>query len=168
MWRRIYFTFPERDAAARAVAELESAGVERACIHAIARPGVDIAGLPQASEAQRRDRVWFWEGLLWNGNLLLFFLALGGMVAGFAQGATGWALFFVGVMLASFLLGERFAVRVPDVHLSELRVPLLHREVVLLVDVARTRVAEIEHLVSRLHPEVGVAGVGWALMSGRL
>jgi len=58
---------------------------------------------------------------------------------------------------------NRFAVRLSHAHLADLRVPLEHGEVVLLVDVPFHRVREIEHLVAERHPEVGVGGVGWTV-----
>jgi hypothetical protein len=60
-------------------------------------------------------------------------------------------------------VGDRFAVRLPHAHLADLRVPLEHGEVVLLVDVPLYRVREIEHPVAERHPEVGVGGVGWTV-----
>ena len=46
-----------------------------------------------------------------------------------------------------------------------MRVPFAHGEEILLVDVPRTHVHEIEQLVSRRHPETGVGGVGWTIVS---
>jgi hypothetical protein len=58
--------------------------------------------------------------------------------------------------------GNRFAARLPHAHLMDLRVPLEHGEVVLLVDVPSSRqLHEIEHLLAGRHPELGVGGVGW-------
>ena len=65
--------------------------------------------------------------------------------------------------IATFIAGERFAVKLPHAHLTDLRVPLEHGEVVLLVDVPFERVREIEHLVAERHPEIGVGGVGWTI-----
>jgi hypothetical protein len=78
----------------------------------------------------------------------------------FASSGVG-AVVSLAVLVAPFVAGERFAVRLPHAHLADLRVPLEHGEVVLLVDVPFRRVREIEHLVSQRHPEVGVGGVGW-------
>jgi hypothetical protein len=67
------------------------------------------------------------------------------------------------VLVATFIAGERFAIKLPHAHLADLRVPLEHGEVVLLVDVPLQRVREIEHLVAERHPEIGVGGVGWTI-----
>jgi len=165
MWRRIYFSFPTAEQARRVVAELATNGVKQDRMHTIARPDVEIAGLPVANDAQRGDRVWFWERVFWYGNLAYFAVALGVAAAALYLGSPGWAIIASVAAIAAVILGQRFAVKVPHVHLSEMRVPITHGEVILLVDVPRTRVHEIEHLVSRHHPEAGVGGVGWAIAS---
>lgn len=165
MWRRIYFSFPRAEQARRSVAELERAGIARDRIHTIAKPGVDVAGLPIANEAQRSDRTWFWERVYWHGNLVLFALALAAAVLAIYAGSPWWTIVAAVVAIASLVIGQRFAAKVPHVHLSELRVPFAHGEVLLLVDVPRSRVREIEQLVSRHHPEAGVGGVGWTIAS---
>jgi hypothetical protein len=66
-------------------------------------------------------------------------------------------------MLITFVAGERFAVKLPHDHMSDLRIPLAHGEVVLMVDVPKHRVSDIESLVSRHHPEASMGGVGWTV-----
>lgn len=53
--------------------------------------------------------------------------------------------------------------RVPDTHLDEFRGALSHSEVLLMVDVPKPRVAEIEKLVGRRHPETIPGGTSWTL-----
>lgn len=165
MWRRIYLSFPTADEARRVVSELETAGVSEGNIHTVAGAGVDITDLPVANEAQRRDRIWFWEQVFWYGNLAFFATALAATALAFYAGLIGWALIGVALAATAYLAGDHFAVRVPHAHLAQMRVPLAHGEVVLLVDVPRTRVREIEKLASRHHPEAGIGGVGWTITS---
>jgi hypothetical protein len=54
-------------------------------------------------------------------------------------------------------------IRVPHCHLNQMKVPLQHGEVVLLIDLPKNRVHEITQLVERHHPEAGLGGVGWTL-----
>ena len=163
MVRRLYLTFPTSSQAARAVADLQGAGVRRDHMHAVAKPGTDLSGLPRATEGQKHDQVWRLERLFWYGNLGVFALAaLGLATAVFAWSPSGMVASVL-VLLAAFIAGERFAVKLPHAHLADLRVPLEHGEVVLLVDVPFQRVREIEHLVAERHPETGVGGVGWTI-----
>ncbi|MBI5039891.1 MAG: hypothetical protein HZB57_01360, partial [Gammaproteobacteria bacterium] len=57
--------------------------------------------------------------------------------------------------------GVRFT-HVPNIHLREFAAALRHGELVLMVSVPRNRVAEIEDLVHRHHPDAAVGGVGWS------
>jgi len=52
--------------------------------------------------------------------------------------------------------------------ISLARCPHGHGEVVLMVDVPRERVHEIEHRVSPWHREAGLGGVGWTVGSPHL
>ena len=79
----------------------------------------------------------------------------------FLQIAWYWLLLPAAVMLISFLLGEEFTRRVPDVHLSEFRDALRHGEILLMIDVPVTKVERFEALVHRHHPEAVTGGVGW-------
>ena len=160
--RRIFSPIPDTIYAHRVVAELQAAGIERSEIHASARDGIDLTGLPVATALQRQDRTWFLEHLFWNGNLILFGLAAVGLALALSG---GWALgaAALAVMVGSLAMGNWFSVKVPHTHIGDLRVPLEHGEVVLMVDVPRKRVREIEQLVSRHHPETDVGGVGWTV-----
>lgn len=168
MWRRIYFSFPQVNQARRVVAELAAAGVDRDRIHTIARGDVDITGLPVANEAQRNDQTWFWEQAFWYGNLAFFAVALTVAVLSLFADSPGWAAVAAVVAITNVIVGERFAVKVPHAHLNQMRVPYVHGEVILMVDIPRSRVHEIEQLVSRHHPEAGLGGVGWTIGSTRI
>ena len=163
MNRRLYLSFPTPAQARQAVADLRGAGVPTDHMHAIAKEGTDLTGLPGATPRQRRDQVWRLEHLFWYGNLGLFAVAALGLAGSLVTGSQAGMIVSIVVLIATFAVGDRFAVKLPHAHLSELRVPIDHGEVVLLVDVPVHRVREIEHLLALRHPEVGVGGVGWSL-----
>lgn len=163
MWRRLYLSFPDFNHAKAACDELIRGGIKRAQLHAISDKASSLPGLPYASDEQRRDRVWFWEQLFWNGNLVLFGMALLGFILALANGATGWALACAAVMLATFLGGNYFASELPHAHLNQMKEPLQHGEVVLLVDLPAEQVARVEHAITRHHPEAGGHVVGWTI-----
>ena len=161
MERRIFFAFPEPGQARSAVNELLAAGIPRTDIHAVALDPQAVADLPPATAAQQRDRTWSLETTYWRANLALFFVALAGLLAALYAGKPVLAILALGIMVLTFVTGERFAVCVPHAHLDEQSVPLHHGEVVLMVDVPSSKVHDVEQAVSRRHPEVGVGGVGW-------
>ena len=163
MLRRIYFVIPDTMHARRIVGEIQAAGIKREQIHALAREGVDLAGLPGSTPAQHDDRVWRLDKLFWSADLILFGIAAVGLIAAAAMASVTGGVVALAIMLATFLLGRHFATRVPHVHLSEFQGALAHGEVLLMIDVARQQVREIEQLVSRHHPEASVGGIGWSM-----
>ena len=113
---------------------------------------------------QRNDLGARIEHYLWGGNLALFFLALIALVAFALLPLSGWWLLLpAAVMLASFLTGLEFVMHTPNVHLSEFRSAMRHREILLMIDVPAGQVADVEETVHRLHPEAITGGVGWSV-----
>jgi hypothetical protein len=162
MWRRLYLTFPDTDHARAVSDELQREGINAKQLHAMSREGGKLPGLPPSSSGQQHDRVWFWERLYWNGNLALFGIALLGLVVALFTGAFAWALFSVAIMLATFLGGKHFATEVPHAHLNEMREPMSHGEVVLMVDLPAEQLPRAEQIAHR-HPEAGGHVVGWTM-----
>lgn len=163
LYRRLYFLFPDAGHARGVTRELVQTGVDEQHIHAVARDGVDLASLPQATVRQRQDAAGRIEAVAWNTNLALFAAATLALLAALFLTSVWLAVGALVVMAATFLGGAWFALRVPDVHLDEFREAIAHGEIVLMVDVPQKRVAEIEDLVHRRHPEANVGGVGWSI-----
>ncbi len=161
MKRRLYFLFPDLAHARIAFADLKGIGVDPALVHAIARPGVDLTGLPQATERQRHDLLGRLERLFWNGNLALFALALGAFVLAATLDSTAGMIASGLIMVASVAAGAWYAISAPNVHLDEFHSALEHGEILLLVDVSRDCVSDVEELMYRRHPEAVIAGSGW-------
>jgi hypothetical protein len=162
MLRRLYFLFPNPSKATVVIDELSRRGVSHRRMHVLSRSGGDLGDLPPVGVHQGRDRARQLETLLWDGNLGLFFLALALLLVALYLGWALLAVLMAAAMAVTFLLGLR-ATWLPDVHLDEFRDALSHGEVLLMVDVPKARVAEIEDRVHRHHPEAAVGGVGWSL-----
>jgi len=162
MLRRLYFLFPDPTKATVVIDELSRHGIDRRRMHMLSRPTTDLGGLPPIGVHQGRDRARQLETLLWDGNLVLFFLALAMLLVALYLGWMLVAVLMAAAMAVTFLLGLR-ATWLPDVHLDEFRDALAHGEVLLMVDVPKARVAEVEDRVHRRHPEAAVGGVGWSV-----
>ena len=164
MKRRLYFLLPDNSHAAALISDLESLGIERDHMHAIAGRGGDVGGLPGASRLQRNDTGARIEHYLWSGNLLLFFVAFIALVVLALLPLPAWWLLLPGaIMLASFLSGLEFVIHTPNVHLEEFNSALGHREILLMIDVPVGQVAKVENQVHQRHPEATVGGVGWSI-----
>lgn len=163
MRRRLYFLFPDESQARRVVDELKDAGVREKHVHALAREGLELTSLPLATQRQKRDACCSIEKLLWNGNLAIFGIASVMLITSLFAGFSGWSVLALAVMGTSFAVGSLFAVKVPQVHLDEFSDALSHGEILLMVDVPSPRVAEIEDLVNRRHPEAVKGGASWTV-----
>lgn len=166
--RRLYFIVPDEPQAVRIVADLEAAGVDRRHIHAIGGKGMRLEKLPAANERQQRDAVWRLQQILWLGNLGLFVLGAIGLIVSATQSSLTGAILSFAAMALTLTAGALFATRVPDTHLDEFRGVLAHQEVLLMVDVPKQRVAEIEELIYRRHPEATAGGTGWTIEALRI
>jgi hypothetical protein len=163
MWRRLYLTFPDTEHARVVTEELLQTGIKREQMHAMNRDSGKLPGLPETSDEQRNDNIWRWEQLYWNGNLALFALALVGFCVALINGATGWGFVTAGIMATTFLMGNYFASVIPHAHLNEMREPLQHGDVVLMVDLPAGQLLQVDHEVSHRHPEAGGHVVGWVM-----
>jgi hypothetical protein len=161
MKRRMYFLFPDTDTAKTAVKDLIGLDVAPANIHTIARADIDLAGLPVATDPQRHDALAQLETGMWNGNLAVFALAALGLVLALVYGQVWLAIVAAAIMIATVAGGAWFAMRVPHTHLDEFRQAIQHGEILLLVDVSRDCVEEIETLMERRHPEAVIGGNSW-------
>jgi hypothetical protein len=164
MNRRLYFLAPDTQHARRIVDDLETAGVRYDDIHALANDDALARDLPGTTRAQQQDIGLYLERKLWGLNLIAFVIALGVLVTLLIEGLTGWAVIPLAVVISTFVVGLLFT-RVPNAHLQEFSEALRHGEILLMVDVSRSRVAEIEELVHHRHPEAVIGGVGWASKS---
>lgn len=162
MLRRLFFLFPDEAHAQRVVDQLTHLDIPERHVHAIAR-GVQLETLPEATERQKKDTAFRIESILWRANLVLFVLAALSFIVTLVLVELFWLIVAFTVMFMTFLAGEQFVVRIPDVHLTEFTDALSHGEILLMVDVPVTRVAEIEGFVHHQHPEAAVGGVGWTM-----
>jgi hypothetical protein len=162
MLRRLFFLFPQVDKTRQAVEDLATSGIGERHIHAIGR-GVELTGLPEATERQKNDTTFLLEWFVWNTNLTVFVTAVAALISGLVLGHALMILLSLLVMLLTFIAGEQIAVRVPNVHLTEFTDALRHGEVLLMVDVPGYRVAEIETYMHRRHPESVPGGVSWTV-----
>jgi hypothetical protein len=162
MKRRLYFLLPDVANARSAVAELERNDIARNSLHVIAAKGIDLEDLPRASHNQRSDLGARLETIFWDGNLVLFLIALVVLGVLVLMNVSGyWLLPPAAVMLVTFLAGVGFTSYIPNVHLAEFADALRHREILLMVDVSIGQVASVEKLIRRHHPGAVTGGVGW-------
>lgn len=160
--KRVYFLVPNVRMAGNIVDELLLARIEERHIHVIAKDGTPLGSLPEAGILEKSD---FYpalqRGVAVGGatGILAGLLAVTFPPAGLALGG--------GAILATALLGSGFGVwfstmigtDVPNTRHERFRDAIERGEVLMLVDVPKRRVAEIEELVQKHHRSAEIQGV---------
>lgn len=162
MRRRLYFMVPDIASVRRIRDELLLARIEDGHIHIMAKDGIPLAGLHEASILQKTDFVHGAEtGLTIGGGI--------GIIAGLV------AVFFppvgvemqLGTILLTALIGAAFgawassmvASSIPNSRLKTFESAIADGRILMMVDVPTGRVAEIKELVASHHPEATNSGM---------
>jgi len=158
--KRIYFLVPDITIARKVVDDLLLARVEERHIHVLTKRGTPLEDLPEATFLQKTDFIPALEQGLALGGLTgilagLVAVALptglvlgGGAVLGISLAGAG-----VGAWLSS-MVGSSIG----DRRIQRFQEAMENGEFLMMVDVPRLRVAEIEQIVKRHHPEAECEG----------
>jgi len=157
--RRLYFLLPDLDVTHKVVDELLLARIEEQHIHVIAKEGTPLKDLPEASLVQKSDFVPAMErGIAMGGAT--------GVVAGLAALAFPGVVIAGGALLAMGLagagmgawLGGMIGMDVGNSHIRKFEEAIQGGQLLVLVDVARDRVDEIQDLVKKHHADADFEG----------
>jgi hypothetical protein len=163
MRRRIYWLLPDLASARRTMDDLLLARISEPHIHFVAREGEVLTGLHPANLLQTSDVVRSAQaGLVIGGAagavlgviVALFFPLFGdspewGMVAVLAIVGAGFGAW------SSSLIG----ISTPNHRLKRFESAIEQGQILLMVDVPRSRVDDIESRLQTLHPEAHLEGV---------
>jgi hypothetical protein len=161
MRRRLYFMVPDVASARRIRDELLLARIEDGHIHVLAKDGIPLSGLHEASVLQKTDFVHGAEtGLAVGGGIGI----VAGLVAVFFPPA-GIDLQLVTILLTA-LIGAAFgawaasmvASAIPNSRLKTFESAIAAGRVLIMADVPSGRVDEIAKRVAAHHPEATSSG----------
>jgi hypothetical protein len=159
--RRIYFLVPDIAAAKRIIDELLLARIEERHLHVIAKRGTPLEDLPEASLLQKTDLIPAVErGLALGGTAGV----LAGLVAIALPGAG--TVIAGGILLASALagagvgawLGGMVGMNVGNTRIKQFEDAIEAGQLLVLADVPRDRVDDIEERVRQHLPEAEIEG----------
>ncbi|MGE5319643.1 MAG: hypothetical protein ACM3KD_05640 [Hyphomicrobiaceae bacterium] len=162
MRRRLYFIVPDLASARKIRDELLLARIEDGHIHVLARDGVPLLGLHEASVLQKTDFVHGAEmGLAVGGGI--------GIVAGLVAVVfppAGVDLQLVTILLTA-LIGAAFgawvasmvASAIPNSRLKAFESAITAGHILMMVDTPPRRIDEIKRLIAAHHPEALNSGV---------
>ena len=159
--RRLYFTVPDLSTAQKVVNELLLKRVEERHIHVIAKEGTPLGDLPEASLLQKSDFIPAMERGLAMGGIT-------GVLAGIAAVTLPPAGVILGggAILATGLLGAgigtwisgMIGMDVGNSQIARFESAIDAGEILMLIDVTKDRVDEIEELVKTHYPDADLGG----------
>ena len=157
--RRLYFLLPDLEVTHKVIDELLLTHVEERHLHVIAAEGVALGDLPEATLLQKSDFIPAMErGMALGGATGL----LGGLVAIAMPGfvIAGGALLAMGLVGAGMgvWLGGMIGVDVENSQVKKFKSAIEEGKILVLVDIAKDRVDEIEALVKKHHPDADFGG----------
>jgi hypothetical protein len=158
--RRIYFLAPNIDTTKKIVDDLLLARVEERHIHVLAKRGTPLEDLPEASFLQKTDFLPSLEqGVALGGatgllaGLVAVALPTGLVLGGGAIFAITLAGAGVGGLMSS-MVGSSIGSR----RIEQFQEAMEKGEFLVMVDVPRQRVADMEAIIKKHHPEVECEG----------
>lgn len=160
--RRIYFLTPDIASAKAIVNDLLLARIEERHIHVLAKEGTPLEDLPEARLAQRSDLIPSLErGAAAGGltGLLAGLVAVTFPPAGVVLG--GGALLGIALLGTGFgaWMASMVGVGIQNSRLKQFQDAIYGGQLLMMIDVPRDRVEEIESVVRRHHPEADLEGV---------
>ena len=157
--RRLYFLLPDLDVTHKVVDELLLARIEERHIHVIAKEGTPLKDLPEASLIQKSDFVPAVERGVAMGGATgiaagLVAIALPGVVI------AGGALLAMGLAGAGMgaWLGGMIGMDVENTHIKQFESAIQGGQILVLVDVPKDRVDDIQNSVKKHHSEADFEG----------
>ena len=157
--RRLYFLLPDLDVTHKVVDELLLARIEERHIHVIAKEGTPLQDLPEASLIQKSDFVPAVERGVAMGGATgiaagLVAIALPGVVI------AGGALLAMGLAGAGMgaWLGGMIGMDVENTHIKQFESAIQRGQLLVLVDVPKDRVDEIQASVKKHHSDADFEG----------
>jgi hypothetical protein len=162
MRRRLYFMVPDVVSARQIRDELLLARIEDKHIHVLAKDGVPLEGLHEASILQKTDFMHGAESGLAIGGVI-------GIIAGLVAvlfPPAGISLDLVTILVTA-LIGAAFgawvssmvASAIPNSRLKTFEQGIAQGRILMMVDVPGGRVDEIRKLIASKHPEATSSGV---------
>lgn len=158
---RLFFLISDSNSAKQIVDELRLAHVDARHIHALAKEGTPMEGLPEASFVQASDLIPALErGVAAGGaaGLVAGLIAVGFRAAGLALG--GGAVLLITLVGVGFgaLMSTMVGIGIPSRRLEQFQKAIEKGDLLMMVDVSEERIDEIQALVTKHHPEAMLAG----------
>jgi hypothetical protein len=159
LMKRLCFLTPDIDSAHRVVDDLRQREFKDEDIYVVAREGTPLGDLPDAGAIAESDFYPQLERGLATGGAIG---VIGGLIAMRVAGAVfgGAAVLLFGLIGAGVngLLAAAFGAGFPNSRLTEFEDRIEAGQVLIMVDVPKERVSEVNEQIKRMHPEAEIEG----------
>ena len=157
--RRLYFLLPDLEVTHKVIDELLLTHIEESHLHVLAAEGDELGDLPEATLLQKSDFIPAMErGVALGGATGL----LGGLVALAMPGfvIAGGAVLAMGLVGAGMgvWMGGMIGVDVDNSQVKQFKSAIEEGKVLVMVDVPKDRVEDVETLVKKHHPDAEFEG----------
>jgi hypothetical protein len=163
MRRRIYWLLPDLACARKTMDDLLLARITEQHIHFVANEGTDLSGLHEANILQTSDVIRAAQaGLVIGGSAGALLGALVAVYFPIVGNEPQWGMVAVLAMFGSAFgawSASLIGVSTPSNRLKRFTQAIEAGQILLMVDVPRSRVDEIEERLQALHPEAHLEGV---------
>ena len=163
MKRRLYYLLPDAKHALQFNEDLELSQLAHEDIHAVVREGTHLNSVNDVHLQQETDQNYVIEWWAWRINLLVFSIALIALVIMLFWSPSYWLMLPLAIMVATFVAGFIFVLRMPNVHLDEFKEAVHHGEVLMMVDVPLYKVKQISQYIRQRHYEAVNGGSCWQI-----
>ncbi len=168
--QRIYFLVPDLAITHAIVNELKEAGIEERHIHVIGSGKVPLEDLPEASLLQKSDFLAAIERGVPLGAATGLLAGLVTIVVPGGVAMSGGALLAsmaAGAGIGSWMAGM-VALDIPNSRHRAFQEAIEQGQFLMLIDVPKDRVGEIEEMVIRHHPEAEFERIGARILNAPL
>lgn len=155
MRRRLYFLLPDIQSTHGMVNDLLLARIENQHMHILAREGISLDGLHEASILQKSDVVHGIESGLVIGGMAGILAGVVALLFPLAGGELKWATLLVTALMGAAVgawASSMIASSVPNSKLKAYEQAITEGGILMMVDVPSGRVNEIQQLVADRHP----------------
>ena len=161
MNRQLFYLLPDVDSAKQFADTLADNGINKNCIHTIARSDIDIHSLPESNYSEKSKTALLMELIIWDVNLIVFFVALLVLLIMLVYFPSFWLLIPAIIMSATLLGGMWYSIKVHFIRSGEFQDALAHGEILLTLTVLEDNILEIERQIQSWHPAATICGSSW-------
>ncbi|MDH5392698.1 MAG: hypothetical protein OEY11_05880 [Gammaproteobacteria bacterium] len=163
MRRQVYFLLADSAHTKEVCNELKEIHIPDKNIHAVVNENKNLEFISDVRTVSEPNHDAALESNIWKLNLIVFCLAFTVFLAMLISESFTYIIAPVIVMLATFISALYFIEHIPNVHWNEFISAIHHGEILLIVDVPKKSIPNLNQRLHEHHPELLTGGSCWKL-----